>query len=457
MKCNQEFILESTGGTLLSGSADVQYEGLSIDSRRIGPGDLFVAIRGENFDGHDFVMQAVENGASGALVESSGQYESSGKEFSTIKVDSTVKALGRIANAWRKSFKKLKVVCITGSNGKTTTKEMASNILSMKKEVLKSTGNENNQIGLPLTLLKLNSNHNICVAELGMNDFGEISYLAEIAEPDIGAITNIGRAHLEKLITLEGVARAKAELVQNFDDTKTFIVNRDDPFITAISENINSKKVTYSIEDTGCDLYAQNIETDGLESIAFDLHIQQKPVSVRIRGMGMHNVMNALCASAISHALGFSPEEIQAGLENYSPVYMRLEIIEAPQGFNIINDSYNANPDSMSKALFELSKLKNNNKLIAVLGDMLELGSSSAEEHRKIGNYINELNLDYVITYGDNTKFINQELRPGIEGVHVDSHQQAAQLLIEKAGEKDFVLLKGSRGMKMENTIKFLY
>ena len=454
---NTEFILQSTGGDLISGSSETEFQGISIDSRRVKKNDLFIAIKGENHDGHEFINEAFDNGAAGAVIDKTTNNSEDFNNKNIIKVSSTTVALGKIANAWRKSFPKLKVICITGSNGKTTTKEMTYSLLSVRNNTLKNTGNLNNQIGLPLTLLKLDKQHKLCVSEIGMNDFGEIDYLKGIAEPDIGAITNIGRAHLEKLITVEGVAKAKGELVKDFGRENTFIVNKDDKHLAALAGNINCKQISYSLNNTDADIHAENINSDELESIKFDLVIRGESIPIIFKGIGKHNVMNALCASGIAYSLDYTLEEIKAGFENYKPVNMRLEVIETPQGFKIINDSYNANPDSMSSALKELSSLKDNNKTIAVLGDMLELGENSSLEHKNIGEYIKTLEIDMVITYGELSKNINKSLNSNIKNLHVETHEEAAKLLIESAGTNDIVLLKGSRGMQMENTIKFLY
>ena len=454
---NTEFILKSTDGKLLSGNPGNEFQGISIDSRRVNENDLFIAIEGENHDGHEYVMEALEGGAAGAVIDKDIPDSEITKNKNIIKVGSTTYALGRIANAWKNQFPKLKMVCITGSNGKTTTKEMTYSLLSVKNNTLKNSGNLNNQIGLPLTLLKLEKKHKICVSEIGMNDFGEISYLTSIAEPDIGAITNIGRAHLEKLITVEGVAKAKGELVKDFTRDNTFIVNADDKHLAKLARSIDCRQISYSLKSNDADIYAENILSDDLESINFDLVIRGKSVPIRLKGMGQHNVLNALCASGIAFSLGYSMDEIKEGFKNYKPVDMRLEVIETPQGFKIINDSYNANPDSMSSALRELSSLKDHNKTIAVLGDMLELGKDSPLEHKNIGEYIKTLKIDMVITYGDLSRNINKSLESKIKNLHVDTHEQAAQMLIENAGTSDIVLLKGSRGMQMENTIKFLF
>ena len=452
-----DFLLESTGGKLISGPDKKSFSSVTTDSRRIKKDELFFALKGPSFDGHDFVNEAIEKGAAGAVVEEFPPNPDFNGNISIIKVGSTYKALGDLANSWRKSFKKLKVICITGSNGKTTTKEMTDNILSIKYSVLKNSGNFNNNIGLPLTLLRLKDTHDVCVAEVGMNDFGEIRELARIADPDIGAITNIGRAHLEKLGDLAGVAKAKSELVENFGKNNIFIVNNDDPYIREIDKRTDCVKIKFGINSTDVDVFANNIRTEGLESISFDLITGDKSLNTRIRGIGKHNVYNALCASAISLSMGLSPEEIQAGLERYTPAYMRLEIIESPQGYKIINDTYNANPDSVSSALEELSSLKNNSRAIAILGDMLELGSNSAIEHRNIGKLINDLEIDYTICLGEFAKCIKEGIRKKDNVSHVRTHQEAAGLIKQIASKGDLILIKGSRGMKMEKIIQELY
>jgi len=453
----REFIIKSSDCEVVSDNSAARYfNDISIDSRKILSGDLFIAIKGNQFDGHDFIDEAFEKGAAGVILERVPENLKIKNNQTIVKVCSTTEVLGQIANTWRNRYKKLKVVCITGTNGKTTTKEITASILSVKKKVLKNSGNLNNHLGLPLTLLKLNNSHEICVAEIGMNDFGEIRQLTSIAQPDIGAITNIGRGHLEKMKTLEGVAKAKGEMVEKFDRNNDFIVNMDDPYINTIASRLNCHKITYSLNNKSADIYADNIISRGVEAVTFDLIINGRSEEAKIKGLGTHNVMNALCASGIAYSLGYSMEDILEGIKTYKPVSMRLEIIDTNYGFKIINDSYNANPNSMSNALIELSKLKNDNKVIAVLGDMLELGLGSSNEHKELGRHIKNLNIDLVITYGEKSKFINKELEGEVNNLHVETHEEAARLLIANAKDNDFILLKGSRGMKMENTIKFL-
>lgn len=436
-------------------SEDVTFSGVSTDSRRIREGELFFALCGDNFDGHDFVLEALQKGAKGAVVEKAVSSASNGKTL--IYVPSTLRALGDIASAWRRSFRNLKLAAITGSNGKTTTKEMASAILSLKFSMLKNSGNLNNLIGLPLTLLKLGEGQNAAVVELGMNDFGEIRRLAEIALPDIGAITNIGRAHLEKLGSLEGVARAKGELVEGFTEDNTFVVNMDDPWVQRIAEGTRCRKVTFGISSYGTQISAKEIESVEFSAIRFKMIVGEKEFPVRIRGIGFHNVMNALCAGGIALSFGCGADEIQAGLERFTPAYMRLEVMETPLGFKIINDAYNANPDSMRKGIEELVRLKGAGRAIAVIGDMLELGSASESEHKSLGEFICESNVDFVITYGKCASLILEANHGRVKGISAGTHDETAEILTRVAKPGDLVLIKGSRGMRMESVIQTLF
>ncbi len=436
-------------------SERVTFSGVSTDSRRIREGELFFALLGYNFDGHDFVIEALQKGAKGAVVEKAVSSVPDGKNL--IYVSSTLRALGDIASAWRKSFQNLKIAAITGSNGKTTVKEMASAILSIKFSVLKNSGNLNNFIGLPITLLRLREGQNATVVELGMNDFGEIKRLAEIALPDVGAITNIGRAHLEKLGDLEGVARAKGELVEGFSENNAFVVNMDDPWVQRIAQGTRCRKVTFGIDSSGTQISAKEIEPVELSAIRFKMIVDGKEFPVRIRGIGFHNVMNALCACGVALCFGCCTNEIQAGLERFTPAYMRLEVIETPLGFKIINDAYNANPDSMRKGIEELVRLKGGGRTIAVLGDMLELGSASESEHRSLGEFICESNVDFVITYGRYASLILEANHGRVKGVSAGTHDETAGILTRVAKPGDLVLLKGSRGMRMENIIQSLF
>ncbi len=449
------FVLNSIEGCSLSAHKEVDFSGVSTDSKNILGKELFFALKGERLDGHNFISEALDRGAEGAVVEKDGYESNNGKVI--IRVPSTFRALGDVARAWRNKFQRLKLAAITGSNGKTTTKEMAAGILSLRFSVLKNSGNFNNLIGLPLTLLKLSEQHNAAVVELGMNDFGEIRRLSEICSPDIGAITNVGKAHLEKLGSIEGVAKAKGELIEGFGEPNSFVVNMDDPMIRKLAAGVECTKIPYGICSDGVLISARDIITDGFSAITFKMNIDGKEFPARMRGIGIHNVMNALCASGIALGFGCSNEEIQAGLERYSPVYMRMEVLDSPFGFKIINDTYNSNPESMRRAVEELIRLKSDGRTIAVLGDMLELGGESITEHRMLGEFLRKLEVDYVIAYGKFAWCVLEGFGGGARGFYAETHQDAAEGLINFAEPGDLALIKGSRGMKMENIIQKLF
>jgi len=450
-----DLILKATEGQLISGQSKYEFSGISTDSRRIKDNELFIALIGDNFDGYEYIDEAFTKGAMGAIVEKTINKQYSDKII--IQVKSTLRSLGDIAQSWRNTFRDLKIAAITGSNGKTTTKEIAWNILSLKFNTLKNTGNINNLIGLPLTLLKINNKHQAAVVELGMNDFGEIRRLEEIAKPNIAAITNIGKAHLEKLKNLQGVAKAKGELVEKLNEDDTFVVNNDDPYIKKISEKVNCNIINFATESEDSLISAHDIEFFDYSSIKFKLRIGDHTRSVILNSIGKHNVMNALCSAGISYAFGCDIEDISAGIEKFKPSKMRLEIIESPQGFKIINDTYNANPNSMINGIEELVRLRGNGKCFAVLGDMLELGTYSEEEHEKLGRFISCNDIDFVVLYGKYSEFTSK----GINGKSINkiakTHSEASEFIRSNANAGDVVLIKGSRGMKMERVINNLF
>jgi len=446
------FILDSTGGTLISGNPNYVFKGVSTDSRKINKEEIFFALKGDNFNGQDFLEQAFERGAGGAVIEDAPIQELDNKVL--VQVPSTLKALGDLAASWRMSFPDLKVAAITGSNGKTTTKEMAWSIVSLKYKTLKNIGNFNNLIGLPLTLFELNNEYEAAVVEVGMNEFGELSRLSEIARPDVGAITNIGHAHLEKLGGLDGVARAKGELVENFKEDKIFVVNLDDERVKNIADKLNCQKVTFGINSKDAMITAWDIESGDLKNIKFNMNISGDVLPVSIKGIGLHNVLNSLCAAGIAVSLGCDSAQIQEGLSNYTPANMRLQVLDTAYGFKIINDAYNANPDSMRRAIDELVRLKGDGNTLAVLGDMLELGDGSEMEHLELGAYASKSGVDHLISFG---AFSGKTLEGYInskKGLPAQTHDEAAKLVLELAKPGDLVLVKGSRGSRMERVIK---
>ncbi len=449
-----DFILNSTKGKLVSGRGRSGFSGVSTDSRNISSGEIFFALKGDNYDGHEYVDEALKKGAGGAVIEDGSLAHNNGKLL--IRVPSTLKALGDLASGWRKSFPELRLAAITGSNGKTTTKEMAWSIVSRRFKTLRNTGNFNNLVGLPLTLFRLDESYKAAVVELGMNDFGEIKRLAEIALPDTGAITNIGRAHLEKLGGIEGVARAKGELVEGFSGERVFVVNADDPRIAEIARKTECRKITYGIKSGEAAVTARNIRQDGFSGINFRMTAQGEEFPVHIKGIGMHNVMNALCASGIAISFGCGKDEITEGLGGFTIPHMRLEVVESPAGFRVINDTYNANPDSMRSAVNELMSLRGKGRAIAVLGDMLELGEKSVSEHFGLGEYLLASGVDYVIAFGNFGRAVLEGAGSKTNGLYAGSHEEAAGTVKEIARPGDLVLVKGSRGMRMEEVTKRL-
>jgi len=446
------FVLNSTRGELISENFDYKFSGISTDSRTIKKNQLFVALKGENYDGHRFICDAIDRGAAGVILQDEC-LEPKPLNKLYVKVDSTLDSLGDLAKRWREGFENLRVIAITGSNGKTTTKEMVSSIVGEKFSVLKNTGNLNNLIGLPQTIFNLEDNYEVAVLELGMNQFGEIKRLAEICSPDIGVITNIGKAHIGNLGGIKGVKKAKSELVEDFGSGQTFIVNKDDPMILNIAENIVCKKISYSLYKNA-DVQAFNIERDGLVSMLFTLGIDNQQRPVRLNNIGIHNVSNALCASACGVAMGLTIDEIASGLEKLKFPDMRLEVVDCSYGFKIINDCYNANPDSMKNAIDELAELKGKFNKIAVLGDMLELGEEAEKEHELLGEYVADSNIDYLFTYGELGKLIFSGAKGSVKSKYFDDYKSIADQIVKIAQPGDVVLIKGSRGMEMEKIIK---
>jgi UDP-N-acetylmuramoyl-tripeptide--D-alanyl-D-alanine ligase len=347
------------------------------------------------------------------------------------------------------------LVGITGSNGKTTTKEMLAGILKQRGPVLKNEGNLNNHIGVPLTLLKLEERHRTAVVEMGMSAIGEIDLLARLASPDVGVITNIGPAHLEFLGTMDGVAEAKAELLVNLRANGTAVLNADDPYFETLKAKCISRVVSYGI-DHKADVAAVDI-SQGSDFTDFTLVTGGARAKIRLRTIGRHNIYNALAAAAAAIAVGIPIDTVKYGLDDFTPVPMRSEV-RVMKGRTVLADCYNANPGSVKAALETLVSVKQNKKCVAVLGDMLELGESSADEHRAIGAAAARLGVDVLITVGTMSKHI-------LEGAHragmprarlmaAANHAEAAEMLAAHSRNGDAVLIKGSRGMKMEKILE---
>jgi len=447
-----------TGGAI-HGRCEGEVRGVSTDSRTVEPGQLFVPLRGERFDGHDFIDSVVEKGITAVLAEEgflrrqplSGRFSAA----TVISVPDTLAALGDLAAAHRRRFT-LPVVAITGSNGKTTTKEMLAAILEQTGPGLKTEGNLNNLIGLPQMLFRLDGAARWGVLEMGMSEPGEIDRLAEIAAPQTGIVLNAFPAHLESMGSVEAVARAKGELLLRLPPGGSAIVNADDPLIARQPSGPGVRRVTFGLGRA--DVSASEIGSLGLEGQCFLLHLGGSSCSVILKAYGRHAVYNALAAAAAAHALGLEPEIIRSGLERFLPCDKRFRAEEV-NGLVLIDDSYNANPASMEAALTTLAELKGNRRAFVALGDMLELGGDEAQLHRSLGTRAAGV-ADRLYLCGSLTAHTAEgALKAGMKTSDILSGQSHAEIvadILSHAVAGDFVLVKGSRGMAMEKVAEGL-
>ncbi len=443
-------IAEYANGSISSGAADVVINRISTDSRTLHGGDLFVPIRGKNFDGHRFIAQAAERGASGALVER----EWSGKvpaKFAVIRVADTLIGYQQIAAGYRRSLP-LNVIAITGSNGKTSTKDFVAAALGRRFRVTKTEGNFNNHVGLPRTILEADASHEIAVWELGMNHPGEIAALAAIARPDTGIITNIGIAHIEFMGSQEGIAEEKGALAAAIGETGTVILNADDRFSERIARQTRAKIVLAGISSGTLRATEIRQSAGGAE---FTILEGAHRCRVQLPVAGLHMVQNAMLAVAAGRAVGLSLEECAAGLASAPLTKARLQLRDI-NGVQFLDDSYNANPDSMKAALRTLVELETEGRRIAVLGAMGELGGESEREHREVGEAAAAFRIDQLITVGDVGAGISSAaIAAGLESVaNVATTSEAAELLTTAASTGDLVLVKGSRSARMERVME---
>ncbi len=451
-------IVQATAGELLAGDLHSPAEGVASDSRQVRPGQLFIPLKGPRFDGHEFIGEALAKGASGSLVQRGREKSTAGpnrqgKFF--VRVENVLTALGDLAHFWRRRYSG-KVVAITGSNGKTTTKEMAARILAERFNVLRTEGNLNNLIGLPLMLLRLSPVHEVAVLEMGMSGLGEIRRLKEIAEPQVSLITNIGRAHLEFLGSLEGVARAKGELWEGLKEEDWIAVNVDDRRVAELASRLKCRKKTFGILGKA-DVRGEDLSLDNGRGIRLALRIGGMKRLVSLPAFGRHNVYNALAAATLGDILGVGLEGIAAGLETFQIYPGRGRLIRLAEGVSILDDSYNANPDSLRATLLTFAEMKEGNRGILVMGDMLEIGASSAEVHEQAGKSIGAMGFEHLFFLGEMAKKLTEgALSSGMGETKVHFCQTHEEVLkgLEKVIERgDWILVKGSRGMHMERII----
>ena len=436
-------------GKLEPGSEDITITGVQLDSRHVKPGDLFVAIMGEKADGHDFVSMAAKNGARAALVSRPVE-----AEIPTILVSDTIRAYGDLAAAYRERAG-VTVIGITGSVGKTTTKEMTACMLSRTYHTARTEGNHNNNLGLPMTILDMPDDTEVAVLEMGMNHFGEMAYLTSIARPDIAIITNIGTMHIEHLGTREGILQAKLEIMRGMPDDGAGVFNGDEPLLWNIRAIGKHKKYYYGIENHACDVTATDIvELD--DGVRFVVHGFGQQFELFVPMLGRHAVYNALAATTVGLLLGVKPEQIQARFSSFHNTGMRQKIY-VKNGVTIIEDCYNAGPESTEAALDVLAGIKTDGRRIAVLGDMLELGNRSAAEHYRIGR-LAVGKADLLLTYGEHSvRTLTGAITGGMNPKntdHFDTHEDMAHMLKMRVSEGDVVLFKGSRGMRMEKVLQ---
>lgn len=443
--------------------------GAVIDSRQAKPGSVFIALKGERRDGHDYVADALARGAVAVIAERSPDPECEplwttpglqvfdcGSGMCLVVPDSLA-GLQRVAACWRRQ-QRVRVVGVTGSVGKTTTKEAIDAVLRQRFRTLKSEGNYNNEIGLPLTLLHLTGAHRLVILEMGMYAMGEIAHLASIALPQVGVVTNVGPTHLERLGSVQRIAEAKAELPQalpSAEDGGVAILNSDDKEVANMSSQTRARLVTYGLQ-RGADVWADQIESEGLEGISFRLHCSRGVARIRVPTLGRHSVHTALAAAAVGITEGMELAEIAAGLHD-QPHQLRLVAVTGPEGCTILDDTYNASPESSLAALTLLAEL--DGRRIAILGDMYELGDYEIQGHRLVGLRARDV-ADVLITVGRLAQMIAESaleagMPPG--SVHsVGCNAEAIALARELIRQDDVVLVKGSRGLEMEEIVSAL-
>jgi UDP-N-acetylmuramoyl-tripeptide--D-alanyl-D-alanine ligase len=422
----------------------------SIDSRTIGPGQLFFAVKGERLDGHDYVAAALEKGAVGAVVRKD-QLDRYPDKTRLLAVDDTLIALQTLAMAVRKLWGK-PLVGVTGSAGKTTTKEAIAHVLASRYRVLKSEGNFNNHFGLPLMLLKLEPEHEVAVIEMGMSHAGEIRALARIAQPEIGVVTNVAPVHLEFFDSIAGIARAKYELIESLPASGTAVLNADDEFVSQFGRGFKGKVITYGTSATA-DIRPENVQTRGAEGSEFDVVITGSREHARLPLVGEHNILNALAAVAAGLARGLKPAEAVGALATLAPPDKRGQVVQLGN-ITVINDCYNSNPKALRAMVDALAAMKAGRRIV-VAGEMLELGPAGEEMHRAVGQHAAEKKIDVLIgVRGLAQAMVGAARQAGLKAEFVATPEEAGEWLSRETRNGDVVLLKASRGVKLEKALE---
>ena len=425
--------------------------GYSIDSRTLNPGDLFIAIAGERFDGHNYVQAALEKGAVGAIVEAGKHVGGDSRRL--LQVEDSLKALQLLGAAARRLWGK-PLLAVTGSAGKTTTKEILAHILSTRFRVMKSSGNLNNHIGLPLQLLKLEAEHDLGVVEMGMNHAGEIRALGELAHHDLAVVTAVAPVHLEFFGSLAEIARAKYEIIETLHPGGVAVLNADDDYVCQFGRDFKGKVVRFGIKRSA-DVSAQKIKLNGAEGSTFELTVGSVGEPVTFPLVGEHNIYNALAAAAAAMERGISPSQAAAALSSVAPPDKRGQVLNL-HGATIINDSYNSNPRALQAMIDTLASMKAERRIL-VVGEMLELGPTAEALHRECGKHAAEKKIDVVIGVRGMARAVAEAAcGSGTQAQFVETPEQAGEWLARNLRQGDAVLLKASRGVKLERALDLL-
>jgi len=422
----------------------------SIDSRTVQPGELFFAVKGERMDGHDFVQQALEKEAVAAVVRKD-QLARYPVKTRLLAVDDTLIALQTLAAAVRRLWGKT-LVGVTGSTGKTTTKEAIAHVLASRFRVLKSEGNFNNHFGLPLMLLKIEPEHQAAVIEMGMSHRGEIAALAKIAQPEIGVVTNVAPVHLEFFNSVAEIARAKYELIESLPAGGTAVLNADDEYVSQFGRDFHGKVVMYGLHATA-DIRAENIQHRGAEGSLFDVVVDGHREPVTLHMVGTHNIYNALAAVAVGLQQGLSPAEAAGALATLSPADKRGAVVQLGN-ITIINDCYNSNPTALDAMVDALAAMPARRRIV-VAGEMLELGPAGEELHRRVGRHMAERKIDVLVgVRGLAQQMVEAAGQAGMQAEFVATPEEAGEWLARETRDGDVVLLKASRGVKLERALE---
>ena len=445
-------IIAATDGSLIQGDPGVIVKGVNINSRTINPGELFLALKGENHNGHDYIAAALQRDAAAVLVMQEVEVNSG---LPVIRVQDSLQALGKLARWQRRRFQ-IPVIGITGSNGKTSTKDLLASILAMEMAVVKTEANFNNEIGLPLTLFNLSAKTEAAVVEMGMRGLGEIKQLAEIAEPTIGVVTNVGLTHLELLGSQANIARAKSELITALPVEGLAVLNGEEPLVREMGRFTKARVVYYGIDGLDLDYRATKIALNNNGS-SFMVTGPRLELRVEMPLPGRHNILNALAAIAVAADLGITASAIQRGLAQPTLTGKRLNVLKA-NDLTIIDDTYNASPASVRAALEVLTTTGRTGRQIAVLGDMLELGPISSAAHHEIGSYAATLGVAKLLAFGNLAAEYVQGFNSitNVGGAYFSNKAELIATLKALLQPQDTVLIKGSRGMKMEEVVQAL-